>query len=1580
MVVFSPRPTVEAPLYDPRSEHDACGVGFVADGHGRPSARVLELALEALAGLGHRGAIAADARTGDGAGVSFPLPRPFVRRVLDELDLPPVDPARVAVGMAFLPAEQIARHAAVQRIECALLAERLPLPAWRRVPVEPGVLGPMAADSRPEVRQPVVVRPQGWSRARFERALFHARRAAEGLTADPTAEPLGDRAAGPLDAPAADTRPGLHLASFSAETIVYKGLVVGPELVAFYPDLTDPAMAVPYAIFHQRYSTNTHPSWRLAQPFRFLAHNGEINTVRGNRAAMRGRAADLGGGALGRRLARDVAAGGELLDPDGSDSASLDEALELLVRGGRHLDEALLTLVPEALALRADPPPGLMAWQAAMADRTEPWDGPAALVFGDGGRVGAVLDRNGLRPAAFEVRRDGIVVLASEAGLLPVEPADLVRRGRLGPGELFVVDVRRGQVLEDSPAKSDVMRRVASARRAPSPVPASAPAATKEPAIPADENAASGTAATTGPGHVRPEPDDAVARRRLSLGLDAERLRLQVRTMATTGREPIWSMGDDTPLAVLGRRPRPAADFLRQSFAQVTNPAIDPERERIVMTLATRLGRRRPLLSRSGPDPLAGLINLDGPILDVETWTAVAAGGGADGRPFRVRTLDTTWPASMGRAGLSRALDRLERDALRAASGRRPVHLLLLDDRAAGRDRLPTPSVLAVGAIHTALARRGLRGRTDIAVAASDALDVHGVATLLAAGAGAVYPWLALELAAELAGSRGTETLTAAAARANIVAALHHGLRKVLARMGLSCLSSYVGAGLVEVVGLSDELAERCFPGSPRFPGAADLDRFAGAALIRRRAAYAVDARPTLPDPGFARYRADGEIHVFAPAAVRAIQTLAASSLPGVGPGAQLATAVEQDETEEALEAYRAALRQAEPVVVRDLLRLRPARRRVPLSRVEPANSIVTRFVSSAMSLGSLSPEAHQALAIGMRRLGGASNTGEGGEDPAWYEPGADGESSESAIKQVASARFGVTAGYLARAEQLEIKIAQGSKPGEGGQLPGAKATAFIAALRRGRQGATMISPPPHHDIYSIEDLAQLIADLRAFNPTARIGVKLVAGAGIGTIAAGVAKAHADYVLVSGHAGGTGASPLSSIKHVGLPWELGLAETHQVLVRQGLRDRVALRVDGGLRTGRDVVVAALLGAEEYGFGTAVLVALGCDMARQCHLDTCPTGIATQRPELRAKFTGTPEQIVAFFLAIAEDVRRELAGLGFPHLEDAVGRTDRLLVGDDEGLALAALAAAPTWLLPPGRRGASPKVRGRLAQGPVASALDERLTVEAVAALADGADAELVAAVTPAERAVGARLSGELSRTAARDGGAPSRRRATYHLRGAAGQSLGAFLAEGLRVVVEGVANDYVAKGLAGGTVVVRPPSGTAFQASRQAIAGNTCLYGATGGRLHLVGRAGMRFAVRNSGAVAVAEGAGAHACEYMTAGTVVLLGEVGANLGAGMTGGRAFVHDPTGRLADRVHPESVTVRRLGEAAAADEVVPVVPDGVARVVPDDVAPSLEDALRALVADHAAEGSARAAALLADWSAARHDFWLVEPRDG
>jgi len=1477
------------PLYEERFEHDACGVGFVADAGGRSRDRVLPLALAGLAALGHRGAFGADGASSDGAGVSLPLDR----SVLDLLAGVSAA-ARPGVVFAFLPRGRSAGAAGRELIERIFEAAGMPVLRWRAVPSDPAALGRAAAAARPAFSQAIVARPMGESGTpikddAFERRLVVARRRVES---------------------AAHAAPGalaeLAVPSASCRTVVYKGLVAGTRLAELYPDLAEP-LVVRYALFHQRYATNTHPVWRLAQPFRAIAHNGEINTVRGNREQVRGRSRDRGA----KRIASELIDAGPLLSPDGSDSLSLDEGLELLTATGWDLPEALLAAIPEALNLRRAPHPHVATFRRRTAGFLAPWDGPAALVFADGRQVGAMVDRNGLRPASFAVTAGGLVAVASEAGAVPLASAETVRRGRLGPGQLLLVDPGRRRVLEDAEAKAWILRDLP---------------------IHDDPRPTHEDRPREGAVH---DPALESAQLRYLAGLDAERGRLDIKTMALEAHEPLWSMGDDTPTPGRARLDRPVADHLRQAFAQVTNPPIDPERERIVMDLRVEVGRRAALLG--GPPRAAATLRLARPIVaDLDGLFASLVDGGRS-----VRRLDGRWLAADVRQGLASALERLAREAVAAAE--RGTDVLVISDRGFDAERLPVPSILAAGAVHSALTEAGLRGRTDLRVDASDLLDVHAVAMTLAVGATAVHPRLAIAAAADLAGTRGAEELTPADTVGNLMAAFEAGLRKTLARMGISAVASYVGGALIDTLDLAPEVVGRCFPTAAAWPGRVTFADLADRQLRRREAALAIPApppgrEPRMPDPGFARFRADGEAHLFAPRIVGEIQAIADTA------------AAEDLETQ--LGRYRNGLSRSsgDRAVPRDELRVRRASAPASLDEVESARSIVRRFVVSAMSVGALSPEAHQALTIGIQRAGGAANTGEGGEDPAWYLPDAEGRRHDAKIKQVASARFGVTATYLARADQLEIKIAQGSKPGEGGQLPGRKATAYIAALRRGQPGQSYISPPPHHDIYSIEDLAQLIADLRAINPGARIGVKLVAGRGVGTIAAGVAKAGATYIHLAGHAGGTGASPLSSIKHVGAPWEFGLAEVHQVLLRNDLRDRVALRTDGGLQTGRDLLVAALIGAEEFAFGTAMLVAIGCDMARQCHLDTCPTGIATQRDDLRAKFTGTPEQVERFALALAEDFRRELASVGARSVGEVIGESKRLLAPIGGAAAdLRPIVGAPSWPAGPGRR-ADPAAPTRIVSHSPASPLETRI---AAAFHGQGSVSVSGLQVTTADRSLGAALTGAVERGTLRGP-------VTLDLHGSAGQSFGAFAGPAVELRLTGQANDYVGKGLSGGKLVIVPEPDLAVDPAGQAIAGNTVLYGATGGSLHLVGRAGMRFAVRNSGAEAVVEGIGAHGCEYMTGGTVVVLGPVGANFGAGMTGGRAYLYDPSGRHLAALDTGSVRGLRLSLALEDRE------DGPAR---------LAEVLR-LLQQHLAAGSARAARIL-ESSEIAGSFWLVEP---
>ena len=1356
-------------------------MGFVATpglGH-----EAVALGVRALARLAHRGGLDADGKSGDGAGLLIQVP------------------ARLLGGAYAVVALFDWDDRSRSIVEEAIGSFGMRIVSWRAVPLDVDSLGERARETMPAIWHGLIEDP-GLDPEEWERSLYLARRRAE-----KSAESNGVR---------------MYIPSFSSRTLVYKGLMAGTRLADFYLDLQDEACESRLAVFHQRYSTNTMPDWRLAQPFRMLAHNGEINTVTGNRAWMRAREAELEPELRGA------------IWPEGSDSASLDNALELLVQRGWEVSEALMSLVPDAWEGRGDLAGPVRDFYRYQSIRFEPWDGPAALAFSDGVVVGAALDRNGLRPLRWQRTRDGLVAAASEAGVVTMAPEDVVERGRLGPGQMLLVDTRDGSLLRDAQAKERAASRHDYALLA------------DRALVPVERH------------HVDLEPLEDLAGQHALHGWGFEDVKFVVDVMGESGAEPVYSMGDDIPIAALGRTPRRVYGYLRQRFAQVTNPAIDPLREKAVMSLRVLLGARhrslepeggadRELLRRHHPavPTDAHLLELESPILAAAELARVLEDA---------TVLDATYSPD---ESLREALLRLCREA-DAAPG-----VVALSDRRSVWHRLPVPMALAVGAVHSHLLATGRRMATDIVAIAGDAVDVHDVACLITIGATAVHPYLAFATVGDEAAPRYRK-------------ALETGLLKVMAKMGISCVTSYRGAEVLEALGLGAEVMELCFPAVPSRIGGADLADLERLARTRPEA---------MPDHGRMRFRKAGEHHAYNPLAVRAAQKAA------------------QTGDAEAYREWRRLSSMGEPQSLRELMTIKECTQPVPLDEVEPATHIVRRFVSTAMSLGALSPEAHEALAIAMNQVGARSNSGEGGEDPDMYDD-AGGVRRDNRVKQVASARFGVTPRYLKRADELEIKIAQGSKPGEGGQLPGLKVTSLIARLRHAQPGMQLISPPPHHDIYSIEDLAQLIHDLKTVNPGARIGVKLVSEAGVGTIAAGVAKAQADYILISGHDGGTGASPLSSIKNAGAPWELGLAEAQQVLVSNRLRDRVSLRTDGGLRNGRDIVIAALLGAEEFGFGTGVLVALGCDMARQCHLNTCPTGIATQREDLRAKFEGRPEHVVNYLFLIAEEVREHLAKLGARSLDEIVGRVE-LLEQDTQAHLDLSYVLAPTDV-------AAPRSRRWKRNGEAPTT------------------APPTGEIDNSQRTTGANLShGE---------------RRQY--RGSAGQSFGAFLDRDVELTLEGQAQDYVGKGMGGGVIAIKPFANDA--AAEPVLAGNTIAYGATGGRLFIAGRVGERFCVRNSGAVAVVEGAGDHFCEYMTGGVAVALGPVGWNAGAGMTGGTAY---------------AVEWRQLN-----------VDSVVAREVPGEDAHEL----RALIEEHHRRtGSKVAAEMLAGWEEALRRFRQIVP---
>jgi glutamate synthase (NADPH/NADH) large chain/glutamate synthase (ferredoxin) len=1495
-------PLEHAEAGSPYAHRDACGVGFIARQSGERTHEVVQLALAAAARLAHRGAQGADL-SADGAGLLTQIPkRLFILAASRQGIHLPAD-ATLAVGMCYLPTDPDARALAERVVEEVFVGDGLPCLGWRDVPVEPSLLGPSARAAMPVIRQVLVGRPAEATDDAWERALYLARRELEHRI-----DALGV-------AP-------FHVCSLSCRTIVYKGLVTGAQLADFFPDLRDPAFETAIAVFHERYATNTLPRWELAQPFRLLAHNGEINTLWGNRNGLAMRDGLLAAPVFGDRAERVRSP----IRKGGSDSASLDNALELLVRGGRSPVHATMMLVPQAWEKYPDIDPTVRAFYEYHQCVIEPWDGPAALAYSDGVQVAVSLDRNGLRPCRYKIRADGMVIAGSEVGIGGFDARDIVETGKVGPGGVLLVDTAGQRIVRNLAAKREVAERRPYAKWL----------AHHMATLPTSDGA---EPLVRGSDQLRPL--------QAAFGYGHEDLRLVLEPMATTGTEVVWSMGDDTPLAVLSRLPQPLFGFFRQRFAQVTNPPIDSLRESMVMSLRMHLGQRgSPLLEK--PE-FARKLRVEHPVLLPEEMAALRAFPG-----FKAVTLDATWPARARPESLDAALDALCRRAEAAIS--KGVRLLIISDRKVSAERAPMPSLLALGAVRQHLVRIGLRAQVGLVVESGDAVEQHHVATLFGYGAEAVYPWLALETVATLfteAASHGRDDGSAerpgpALAQSRLRASLEKGLLKILAKMGVSTLSSYCGAQMFEAIGLGGDVIDRCFAGTASPVGGIGLREIAEDVLERHRSAFSGDggADVALPDHGRVRFRKEGELHAWAPAHVRSLQLAVGS--------ARRARTAEGGPDTAAWQDFRTHDPSALPLTLRDLLALRdgPA---IPLEQVEPAEAIVARFVSSAMSLGALSPEAHSAITIAMNRLHARSNAGEGGEDPAWYTPlDAPGDRLDSRIKQVASGRFGVTTGYLVRADEIEIKIVQGAKPGEGGQLPAHKVTGLIARLRHSTPGVSLISPPPHHDIYSIEDLAQLVHDLKAVNPRARIGVKLVAAAGVGTVAAGVAKAYADYVLIAGHSGGTGASPLSSIKHAGAPWELGVAETQHVLVQNGLRHRLELRVDGGFRTGRDVIIAALLGAESYGFGTAPLVALGCDMARQCHLNSCPTGIATQREELRAKFRGRPEHVITYFQRVAEDVRTHLAALGARSLDDLVGQADRLQRADHPEVPRSAMLDL-SLLLTPARREGMP-VRRTVARNvrPDAPLLDDSILAEARPAIEAGAPFTGRYEVRNHHLTVGARVAGWLAERAGDAGFPPGQVTLRFH--GTAGQSFGAFALRGMRLELEGEANDYVGKGLTGGEIVLRPYRSARYGGASHLhmIVGNTVLYGATDGLLLAAGQAGDRFAVRNSGACAVVEGVGNHACEYMTGGVVAVLGRTGRNFGAGMSNGVAYVFDEAGTFPSRVNHDLVQLAAL--------------DG------DD-----ERLVHALLELHRHRtGSPRARALLDGWGRQRRQWRKVQPR--
>ncbi len=1494
--------------FDPSREHDACGIGFVADVTGRATRAIVDAALDGLCGLRHRGAVAADSKTGDGAGVLLPLPREFLAAEAQRLGTT-VQPEQLGVAMCFLDGDEAqrgsdARRQARQAVERALTACGLRFVGWRTVPTVPDALGDEARAVMPAIEQALFTHADVADR---ERSAYLARRLAERRC----------------------NAAGVHayFSSFGFSTVTYKALSAADQLAAFYPDLCAPAVAAPYVVFHQRYSTNTLPTWDRAQPYRLLCHNGEINTIDGNVNLMRARTGNLG--ADWSELGDEGEAALEpLINESASDSAKLDSALELLRRGGRTIDHAMAMLVPQVWEGSSDLPPAVRDFYRYHAALVEPWDGPAGLVFADGARVGAALDRNGLRPLRYQVCDDGLIVCGSEVGAVRTAGRGGVRRERLGPGEMLLVDPEHG-VLENAALK----QRLASRKPY------------------GDWLRAHQRRIDTGQ-PVDHAPEDLLARQ-IQAGFTKEEQTAVLRPLANDAKEPVSSMGDDTPLAVLSGSARSIYHFIKQRFAQVTNPPIDHLREWKVMSLRTQLGPRAPVLSET-PDAVR-LLELDGFLMYPHGLRRLLMEADL---PFGVAGLDTTFAVADGPDGLADRLAALTAEAVAAI--RSGAALLVCSDRKVSVERAAVPALLAVGAVHHALVDARLRTHASLIVETDDARETHSFAALLGYGADAICPRLAFETITELAdaGRLGRDSGSAGEAQEAYANGVADGVLKIMSKMGISTLDSYRSAQVFEAIGLGADIIDRCMRGTPSVIGGIGLRELGQDVLTRHELAYA--DRPALASPGFYKFKTAGEYHANNPEVVDALHRAIGlsgdgdtSTVPPPSPDAVtaeqraahlLAAAADSGRTAW-YDEYARLVNDRPATAPRDLLEPVPAPEPTALEQVEPATSIVQRFFTGAMSLGALSPESHETIAIAMNMLGASSNTGEGGEDPRRFATRGTGRDANSRSKQVASGRFGVTPQYLAYADELQIKMAQGSKPGEGGHLPGHKVSSLIARLRHTQPGVGLISPPPHHDIYSIEDLAQLIFDLKQVNPFASVSVKLVSSDGVGVVAAGVVKGLADAVQIAGCDGGTGASPLSSIKHAGLPWELGLAETQQILMANRLRGRVRLQVDGGFRTGRDVLIAALLGADEYGFGTAALLAEGCIMARACHRDTCPVGVATQRRDLRDKFVGTPETVATFLLFVAEEVRAGLAGLGVRSIDEVIGRVDLLQPrtvahARAQSLDLQPLLAEPQ----PGPRHYEASLPIQAPRGHLGDQVFDKL----FRALWTGTGESFDFEVRNTDRAVGARLGGAIG---LEFGDRMPEQPVTARFAGEAGQSFGAFLAQGVHFVLTGEANDYVGKGMAGGRIVVRPPDD---DRGDPVLVGNTVLYGATGGELFVAGRAGERFAVRNSGANAVVEGTGEHACEYMTGGVVVILGPTGFNLGAGMTGGVCYVHDPAANILARINTQLVEARRL-EGGDLDDV------------------------RSLVGLHAElTGSHRAAQLLADWDAVAQGFWRIAPR--
>jgi glutamate synthase (ferredoxin) len=1482
-------------LYDPAFEHDACGVGFVVDVKGRRSHRILQQGLEVLTNLNHRGACGSEVNTGDGAGVLLQMPHRFLVDACKKNGIAVPNPGEYGCGIVFLPRNPTVRRRIEERFEQIVQSEGQTVIGWRTVPTRNSMLGDTAKSCEPFMKQVFIARnPEIQDELAFERKLYVIRKRAYSEIRTSTMEGAAS----------------WYVASLSHKTLVYKGMLLTQQLAEYFPDLADPRMETALALVHSRFSTNTFPSWDRAHPYRYVAHNGEINTVRGNANWMHAREALFDTDAFGDDVGKIL----PIINPNGSDSAMFDNTLELLVLAGRSLPHAVMMMIPEPWSNHQTMDDAKRAFYQYHSSLMEPWDGPASIAFTDGRKIGAVLDRNGLRPSRYYVTKDGIVVMASEAGVLDIAPENVLTKGRLQPGRMFLVDTELGRIVDDE----EIKRSIASERPYRQWLNEHQVHLNDLPAAPEV-----------------PAPDhETLLQRQIAFGYTFEDERLLLAPMAQSGVEAVGSMGNDTPLAVLSNKPRLLYDYFKQLFAQVTNPPIDCIREEIITSAETRLGSEGNLLNPQPAD--CRRLELQWPILTNDEFAKIRR---MDLPALRVGVLPSLFRVTRGEKGLVKSMEEIRLMARRMIE-EEEVNVLILSDRGVNREFAPIPALLAVAGLHHYLIREGLRTRVSLVLETGEAREVHHFALLIGYGVSAINPYVAFETIDGMIRDDRLLNIDARTACKNMVKAATKGVIKVMAKMGVSAIQSYRGAQVFEAVGLRQDVIDEYFTWTSSRVGGIGMDVIAKEVLVRHRAAFPERRAEghVLPVGGLYQWRSDGEFHLFNPESIHRLQK-----------------AVRNGSYAQFREYSRLVNEQATNLcTLRGLLDFKVSDS-IPLEDVESIESIVKRFKTGAMSYGSISKEAHETLAIAMNRIGGKSNTGEGGEDPDRFKPLANGDSKNSAIKQVASGRFGVTSEYLVSANEIQIKMAQGAKPGEGGQLPGAKVYPWIAKTRLTTAGVGLISPPPHHDIYSIEDLAELIHDLKNANRHARISVKLVAEVGVGTVAAGVAKAHADVVLISGYDGGTGASPQTSIAHAGLPWELGLAETHQTLVMNDLRSRIAVETDGQLKTGRDVVVAALLGAEEFGFATAPLVATGCIMMRVCHLNTCPAGIATQDPKLREKFAGKPEHVVNFMRFVAMEMRELMAQLGFRTVEEMVGRVDRLEARKAvdhwkaKGLDFSNLLYQPD---------AGPET-GRYCQIPQDHGLEKSLDLATILELCGPAieRGERVRAELPirnVNRVVGTITGSEVTRKF----GAAGLPEDTIDLRfkGSAGQSFGAFVPRGMTLSLEGDANDYVGKGLSGGKLIIYPPAGSTFTPYENIIVGNVALYGATSGEAYISGMAGERFCVRNSGVHAVVEAVGDHGCEYMTGGRVIVLGPAGRNFGAGMSGGVAYVLDERGDFAGGVNREMVDVGPMEE-------------------PEEIA-----AVRAMIEKHLNHTkSARARQVLDSWAHMAPKFVRVMPRD-